>query len=45
MTDYPRDMIGFGPEPPHADWPGSARIAISFVINHEEGAESFSQGS
>ena len=40
MTDYPRDMIGFGPEPPHADWPGSARIAISFVINHEEGAES-----
>ena len=40
MSDYPRDMVGFGSEPPHADWPGGARIAISFVINHEEGAES-----
>ncbi len=40
MSDYPRDMIGFGAEPPSADWPNGARIAISLVINHEEGAES-----
>ena len=39
-SDYPRDMMGFGPTPPQADWPNSARIAISCVINHEEGAES-----
>jgi putative urate catabolism protein len=32
-------MIGYGESPPHADWPGSARIAVQFVINYEEGAE------
>jgi len=36
---YPRDMIGYGAEPPHAQWPGEARIALQFVINYEEGAE------
>ena len=36
---YPRDMIGYGAEPPHADWPGGARIAIQLVLNYEEGAE------
>ncbi len=39
MTPYPRDMIGYGEAPPHADWPGGARIAVQFVINYEEGAE------
>ena len=39
MTDYPRDMIGYGPHPPHAMWPGDARIAVQFVLNYEEGAE------
>ena len=38
-TDYPRDMQGYGETPPHADWPGNARLAIQFVINYEEGAE------
>src|ERR1700693_1951011 len=38
-TPYPRDMIGYGAEPPHAQWPGEARIALQFVINYEEGAE------
>src|SRR3984893_12364671 len=38
-TPYPRDMIGYGAEPPHAQWPGEARIAVQFVINYEEGAE------
>ena len=39
MTHYPRDMIGYGEHPPHADWPGGARIAVQFVLNYEEGAE------
>ncbi len=37
--DYPRDMIGYGANPPQAQWPGGARIAVQFVINYEEGAE------
>jgi len=36
---YPRDMIGYGAEPPQARWPGEAQIALQFVINYEEGAE------
>lgn len=39
ITDYPRDMIGYGANPPDAKWPGGARIAVQFVINYEEGAE------
>ena len=38
-SDYPRDLIGYGRTPPHADWPGQARIAVQFVLNYEEGAE------
>ena len=38
--DYPRDLIGYGRRPPHADWPGGARIAVQFVMNYEEGGES-----
>jgi putative urate catabolism protein len=34
-----RDFIGYGETPPHADWPGGARIAVNFVLNVEEGAE------
>lgn len=36
---YPRDLKGYGPNPPHADWPGGARIALQFVLNLEEGGE------
>jgi putative urate catabolism protein len=36
---YPRDLVGYGPHPPHARWPGGARIALQFVLNYEEGAE------
>lgn len=39
ILPYPRDMVGYGREPPHADWPGGARIAVQFVLNYEEGAE------
>lgn len=34
-----RDLIGYGAAPPHAHWPGDARVAVSFVLNFEEGAE------
>ena len=36
---YPRDLIGHGRHPPHARWPGGARIAVQFVLNYEEGGE------
>ena len=36
---YPRDLRGYGEHPPHAQWPGAARIAVQFVLNHEEGGE------
>ncbi|MDB5423164.1 MAG: puuE [Phenylobacterium sp.] len=36
---YPRDLIGYGRTPPHADWPGGARIAVQLVLNYEEGGE------
>jgi allantoinase len=36
---YPRDLIGYGQTPPHAKWPGKAKIAVQFVLNYEEGAE------
>ncbi|MCD2517314.1 allantoinase PuuE [Massilia sp. G4R7] len=36
---YPRDLIGYGRNPPHPRWPGGARIALQFVLNYEEGAE------
>ena len=36
---YPRDLKGHGRHPPHAQWPGQARIAVQFVLNYEEGGE------
>ena len=36
---YPRDLTGYGRTPPHAQWPGQARIAVQFVLNYEEGGE------
>jgi len=36
---YPRDLRGYGRLPPHAHWPGRARIALQFVLNYEEGGE------
>ena len=41
MTDMPagRDFIGYGASLPDANWPGKARVAVSFVLNIEEGAE------
>src|SRR4051812_15774047 len=39
MPEHPRDLVGYGRTPPHAAWPHGARIALQFVLNHEEGAE------
>jgi len=39
LQPYPRDLVGYGAEPPHADWPGGARIAVQMVMNYEEGGE------
>ena len=36
---YPRDLIGYAKNPPHAAWPGGARVAVQFVLNYEEGGE------
>ena len=36
---YPRDLVGYGRTPPHAQWPGQARVAVQFVLNYEEGGE------
>ena len=36
---YPRDMRGYGRQPPAAEWPEGARTAIQFVVNYEEGSE------
>jgi putative urate catabolism protein len=40
FASYPRDMRGYGPLPPHPQWPGEARLALQFVVNYEEGGES-----
>ncbi len=39
MSDYPRDLRGYGRTPPDPKWPGGARVAVQFVINYEEGGE------
>ncbi len=39
MTRYPRDFRGYGADRPDAAWPGGAKIAVSVVLNYEEGGE------
>ncbi|MES0864044.1 allantoinase PuuE [Ruegeria sp. SCPT10] len=36
---YPRNMIGYGANPPDAQWPGRAKLAVQIVLNYEEGGE------
>lgn len=36
---YPRDLIGYANKPPDPAWPGGSRIAVSVVLNYEEGGE------
>ncbi len=37
--NYPRDLIGYGENPPDPKWPGGARVAVQIVMNYEEGSE------
>ena len=41
MTDppYPRDMVGYGANPPDPKWPGGARLALTIALNYEAGGE------
>jgi chitin deacetylase len=39
MNRYPRNLLGYGSAPPDAAWPNRAKIAISVVLNYEEGGE------
>ncbi len=39
MPSATRDLVGYAGKPPQPHWPGEARLAISFVVNVEEGAE------
>ena len=34
-----RDLVGYGPNPPVVQWPNEAMIAVSVVVNYEEGSE------
>ncbi len=36
---YPRDLLGYRANPPQANWPGGAKLAVQFVLNYEEGGE------
>jgi putative urate catabolism protein len=40
ISSYPRDMAGYGRNPPDPRWPGDALIALNIVVNYEEGGES-----
>ena len=39
VEGYPRDLVGYGRNPPNPRWPNGARICVQFVINYEEGGE------
>ncbi|SFG93084.1 OHCU decarboxylase [Palleronia marisminoris] len=39
MDRYPRDLAGYGPRIPKANWPNGAKIAVQIVLNYEEGGE------
>ena len=39
QQNYPRDLVGYGRNPPDPRWPGEARVAVQFVLNYEEGGE------
>jgi peptidoglycan/xylan/chitin deacetylase (PgdA/CDA1 family) len=39
QSPQPRDLLGYAGSPPHPHWPGAARVAVSIVVNFEEGAE------
>jgi peptidoglycan/xylan/chitin deacetylase (PgdA/CDA1 family) len=34
-----RDFVGYGRHAPRVAWPGASRVAVSLVLNYEEGSE------
>ena len=36
---YPRDMYGYGSNPPQANWPDNAQLALQIILAYEEGSE------
>ena len=36
---YPRDMVGYGANPPDPKWPGGANICLTIAVNYEAGGE------
>lgn len=34
-----RDLVGYGLNAPAANWPANKKVALSFVVNYEEGGE------
>ena len=39
MYAVKRDFVGYGKDFPKIEWPNGARIAVSLVVNFEEGSE------
>jgi peptidoglycan/xylan/chitin deacetylase (PgdA/CDA1 family) len=39
VADPQRDLVGYGRRPPAVGWPDGARVAVSLVLNYEEGSE------
>ena len=39
LLKFPRDFVGYGPDPPRVEWPDKARIAVQIVVNYEAGSE------
>jgi putative urate catabolism protein len=39
VSDYPRDLVGYGRDTPDPRWPGGAQLAVQVVLNYEEGGE------
>jgi len=39
MTTPPRDFVGYGKNIPKVQWPNNARLALTFAVNYEAGAE------
>ncbi len=36
---YARDMVGYGNNPPNANWPNGAKLALQIIVAFEEGSE------
>jgi peptidoglycan/xylan/chitin deacetylase (PgdA/CDA1 family) len=39
MNEVIRDFVGYGRAQPKFEWPGGKRLALSLVVNYEEGGE------